>query len=492
MMRTLRARLATIAAIVFGLLLAGLSLVSYQVLARRLDADVTERLTELTDGLHGYLRFGPDAASVAFDAADNDQAVFVHEATRYYQVYDVATGRLVAASSGIAPLGLQLTLGEIQAFRARPEPFDIATEYGRLRLSNSVRTLPDGRTYLLQVGISLEPMDATLKRYRDLLWWRVPIAVLLGALAAWWLSGFALRPLSRLAASARQIDVNALDRRLPVRGVGDELDRVAVAFNETLERLEHAVVEMRQFSSALAHELRTPLAALRGEIELALRGPGAESGPSRGVRQPDRGDRSSDALDRPDPDAGAGRSGPDSIDGRAGRSGPTRGVDRGPARTARRGAFNRTLAASERTRSWWTAIPAGFSDCCSICSTTPSSTRPQAAASPSRVSRDGHRARIDVQDTGAGLSPADLPRVFERFFRADPARSSSIARRGSRAQPGAVDRRAASRTGDGSEPTRAGSTFTVTLPMAGLTAAARRDGPPSFVVKACRFWQLPF
>ena len=89
---TLRARLAAISTIVFGLLLAALSVVSYQVLARRLDADVTERLTELTDGLHGYLRFDDDTASVEFDASDNDQAAFVHEATRYYQVYDAATG----------------------------------------------------------------------------------------------------------------------------------------------------------------------------------------------------------------------------------------------------------------------------------------------------------------------------------------------------------------------------------------------------------------
>ena len=176
---TLRARLATITAIVFGLLIAGLSLASYQVLARRLDADVTERLTQLTDGLHGYLRFSGDTASVAFDATDNDQTVFVHEATRYYQVYDVATGHLVAASNGITSLGLQLTVGEVQAFRARPQPFDIETEYGRLRISNSVKTLPDGRTYLLQVGVSLSPMDATLTRYRDLLWWRVPLALLL-------------------------------------------------------------------------------------------------------------------------------------------------------------------------------------------------------------------------------------------------------------------------------------------------------------------------
>ena len=45
------------------------------------------------------------------------------------------------------------------------------------------------------------------------------------------------------------------------------------AFNETLDRLEAAIMEMRQFSGAVAHELRTPLAALRGEIELALRRP---------------------------------------------------------------------------------------------------------------------------------------------------------------------------------------------------------------------------
>ena len=65
-----------------------------------------------------------------------------------------------------------------------------------------------------------------------------------------------------------------------MRGAGDELDDVAIAFNETLARLEHAVGEMRQFSTALAHELRTPLAALRGEIELALQRPARTTRPS--------------------------------------------------------------------------------------------------------------------------------------------------------------------------------------------------------------------
>ena len=118
-------------------------------------------------------------------------------------------------------------------------------------------------------------MDAALARYRDLAVWRVPIALLVAIAASWWLSGLALLPLKRVAVAASEIDVKTLDRRLPERGVGDELDQVVGAFNGTLGRLEHAVDEMRQFSAALAHELRTPLAALRGEIELSLLAPGA-------------------------------------------------------------------------------------------------------------------------------------------------------------------------------------------------------------------------
>lgn len=425
MMRTLRARLATISAIVFGLLLAGLSLTSYQVLARRLDADATERLMELTDGLHGYLRFGADAASIVYDAGDNDQAVFVHEATRYYQVYDVATGRLAAASGTIAPLGLQLTLGEIQAFRARPDPFDITTEYGRLRLSNSVRTLRDGRTYLLQVGISLAPMDAALKRYRGLLWWRVPVAVVLGAFAAWWLSGFALRPLSRLAASARQVDVNALDRRLPVRGAGDELDGVAVAFNETLDRLEHAVVEMRQFSSALAHELRTPLAALRGEIELALREPGIS--PARQdaygsqIEEIDHLTRLIDQiLTLARAEAGQIRLTVAPVDlGQLAASLVDQLQPLAEARSIDLSCEPVDAVIVQGDPAWLKRLLLNLLD--NALKYTPAGGRVSV-----RVSRPGDRARIDVQDTGAGLSPADLPRVFERFFRADPARSSSL------------------------------------------------------------------
>jgi two-component system OmpR family sensor kinase len=464
MILTLRARLAAISTIVFGLLLAALSIVSYEVLSRRLDADVTERLTELTEGLHGYLRFDNDTTSVAYDASDNDQAAFVHEATRYYQVYDAETGRLLTESNGLAPLALRLTPGEVQAFRAEPKPFDIETEYGRLRLSNSVRTMADRRTYLLQVGVSLAPMDAALARYRDLLLWRVTVALLVAVAASWWLSGFALLPLSRVAVAAREINVQTLERRLPVRGVGDELDRVVDAFNGTLGRLEHAVGEMRQFSAAMAHELRTPLAALRGEIELAWRA--SRASPA----QRDRLASQMEEIDR-----------------------LTRLID-----------HILTLARAESGQIRLTNAPVNLTD---LAASLVEQLEPIAAArsialrwEPSdavvvdgdagwlqrlllnlvdnalkftkengrvvvHVTREGDTARIDVQDTGVGLSPADAQQVFDRFFRADLSRSSSTEGAGlglSLVQWIAAQHRGTvtvqSRLGEG-------STFTATLPI---------------------------
>jgi signal transduction histidine kinase len=262
-----------IATVVSGLLLAVLSAVSYGVLARLLDADVSTRLTELTEGLHGYLRFEGGQPRVVFNAEDGDQAAFVEEATRYYQVYDAGTGELLFQSDSLVQLGLTLTREEVEAFRREPRSFDITTAYGRLRMSNSVIGAT-GRIYLLQVGVRLSTTDAALGRYRDLLLWLALPSLLVAVLAGWWLSGFALTPLSRLAMAAREIDVGTLERRLPTRPVDDELEDVTRAFNDTLSRLEQSVGEMRQFSAALAHELRTPLAALRGEIELVLRTPG--------------------------------------------------------------------------------------------------------------------------------------------------------------------------------------------------------------------------
>ena len=211
----LRARLAASSALVSGLLLSVLSVVSYGVLGRWLDADVSMRLTELTDGLHGYLRFETEVPKVEYNVADGDQAAFVQEATRYLQIYDAGSGRLLLQSSGFAPLGLLMTPEQVRVHRAQLLPFDVSTQYGRVRISNSAIRDRRGREYLVQVGVSLTTMDGALNRYRDLLLWLLPAALAVAGLASWWLSGFALRPLTVFAGAAREIDVRTLERRVP-------------------------------------------------------------------------------------------------------------------------------------------------------------------------------------------------------------------------------------------------------------------------------------
>jgi heavy metal sensor kinase len=419
----LRVRLAAASMLVSGLLLGAVSIVSYSVLSRGLDADANTRLTELTEGLHGYLRFDGETPSIDLNPSDSDQVAFVQEATRYYQLYDAATGQMVFQSPGLAPLGLQLTPEEVQAYRLRQRPFDISTEYGRLRVSNSVIPGEPGHQYLLQVGVSLRAIDAALGRYRDLLLWLALPSLVVAALASWWLSGIALAPLSRLATAAREIDVATLQRRLPTRGARDELDDVARSFNETLQRLEHSVGEMRQFSAALAHELRTPLAALRGEIELSLRRSDrdaderttlasqieeldrlarlidqiltlarAESGQIHLTFKPvDVGELAASLVDQLEPVAQAR-----TIDLRCERNGTV--MVNGDAGWLQRLLLNLLDNAIKFTREGGHVVL--------------------------RVSREAGRARIDVRDTGIGMPPDVTPHVFERFFQADPARSS--------------------------------------------------------------------
>jgi len=466
---TLRARLALTSTAVVAVLLGGLGYVSYRVLARRLDADATVRLDELTRGLHGYLRFDAGAPSVRFDPNDSDQAAFVHEATRYYQVYDAISGTLLVESDGLAPLGVLLTAAEVRAARDDPSRIDLQTDYGRMRISSSVIPGASGRAYLLQVGVLLVQTDSALSRYRGLLLGGAVPALVLAALASWWLSGFALAPLGRMAAAARVIDVKALDQRLPTRGVRDELDTLAEAFNETLAHLEHTVGEMRQFSAALAHELRTPMAALRGEIDLALRGTGideaqrtafasqieeidrlkrlidqiltlarAEAGEIPLTLSPtDIGDLAASLVDQLEPVAEA------------------RGIT---LHCERPGA-----AVVSGDPAWLRRLLLNLID--NALKFTGEGGRVLV-----RVAQEADEVSIQVHDTGIGMPPEVARRAFERFFRADPARSSATEGAGlglSLAQwiadrhHGAIT--VASKPGEG-------STFTVTLPGAGKQA----------------------
>jgi len=98
----------------------------------------------------------------------------------------------------------------------------------------------------------------------------VPVALLLAALGAWLISGQVLRPVRRLAASIDAITAQGLENRVSLIGEPEEIERLVQAFNAMLERLDRSFRQASRFSGDAAHELKTPLAILQGEIERGL------------------------------------------------------------------------------------------------------------------------------------------------------------------------------------------------------------------------------
>src|SRR5262245_26441395 len=267
---TLRTKLTLFYSITVSVLLTGFALIYYNVLAVGLDGELKQDILDRTSGLRGYLRFEEGQPFFEYDLNDPDEVAFINRATRYYQLYEIGTGRLLSESDEIQNAGVRFSQSDVAHYvDVSPSFVDIHTDQGKIRLHSEI--VSGGRgSYLLFVGASMQPIEDTLNSFLEHLAWLIPTGVLLAGIASWFMAGKALEPVAELGRAAGEIAVSSLDRRLPLRGTNDELDQLAVQFNGTLERLEKAVGEMKQFTASISHELRTPLAILRGEAEVAL------------------------------------------------------------------------------------------------------------------------------------------------------------------------------------------------------------------------------
>ena len=149
-------------------------------------------------------------------------------------------------------------------------PENAKTAIAPLRMQQRQFTL-NGATFDLDVGAPTTNARYVLKQLRILLLSLIPVVIAIACLGGVWLSRRALKPVQDVTAAALMISIENLSDRVPVPATGDEIARLAEVLNSMLARLESAVKTLSQFVANASHELRTPLAVIRTTAELALR-----------------------------------------------------------------------------------------------------------------------------------------------------------------------------------------------------------------------------
>ncbi len=334
----------------------------------------------------------------------------------------------------------------------------------------------DGTQFLIEVAAPYNQIESVLRGLLLTFALGLPLIVALAIGGGYLLMRRALHPVDEIRQKAAQITSRNLSERLPVVHTGDELERLATDLNRMIARLEESFLQINRFSADASHELRTPLTVLQGELEaIAQKGQGLPD---------DVRDTIGSALEETQRlskivasllaisrlEAGEARVQPVRLDF---------------AELARTTTDQMKLLAEEKRISLTSdgsepveiqADPSRLKQVVVNLLDNAIKYTPEGGNVSISVMRQDDHAVLEVADSGLGISADDLPHVFERFYRADKARSRqmggtglglSIVRSICLAHGGQI----AVNSTEGR-----GSLFRVELPLATINRSQSRDG----------------
>jgi len=482
--RSIRGRLTFAYAIVLGvtlLIFAAVLLIASRDAAERALRARVENIAELASGLLQQSRAAGLPIMVAPDSMSEELSALTRRLLAGLPGYLLVTdsSRVLYASAAVERLTtkdqLTLTRAVIRELSPRHPGGIVALDSARIFVLANFET-PTARMPIFRIvaGETAETLDITrLDTFAPIVI-ALPVLFLFSVLLAWGMAGTSLQPIDRLIGDLEAIqDGRSLHRRLPVETDENELDRLAGTINAMIARLEGSFAALRRFTADASHELKTPLTVLRADIERAMQSPrvgfdqlpALEEALAETTRMADLVE-SLLTLARAD----------------EGRFDIHRElVDLGPLvedvhETAA------MLGEASGARVELTALapvtvlgdPIRLRQLFLNLVTNALKYTPAGGVVGIRLERRGDRALFAVQDTGQGIAAADLPFIFDRFWRADRARSRGGERGGfglglaiaqwiAHAHGGNIG--VASRLGRG-------STFTVTLPVAAVPPEA--------------------
>ena len=189
---------------------------------------------------------------------------------------DIPAGPSTSRSEGA--LTRMLASSDFQRFTELAERQEssletIRGEHARFR-AYSRQFKANGENYALIILHSLHAQNEVLETVRLTFTWMIAVGLLLAGTGGYFLARKSLAPVVEMGAHAKRIGATNLHERLPVLNANDELGQLATTFNDLLNRLDQSFERQRRFIADASHELRTPLAILRGEAEVAMSQPG--------------------------------------------------------------------------------------------------------------------------------------------------------------------------------------------------------------------------
>ena len=347
------------------------------------------------------------------------------------------------------------------------------------RLVQSRETAEGFSPLIIRVGSSTEFLYRDMYRIDRLVAMVAGIVLLIAPPIGYWLAGRATRPLGNIIRTASGLRPNHMDDRLPIRNTGDELDQLADTINHMLDRIAEYLQKRREFLSNSTHELRSPLAAIRSTVEVALGSP-----------------RTNEEYEELLLDVIEECGTLESLVNQVLLLAETEnlalcstGEPVDVSSVVERATDMFHAAAESQGLSLETQIQSGLlvighrphlrQVLNNLIDNALKFTPPPGTVEV-HLRAETDRAVLTVRDTGIGIPPEDLPRIFERFFRGDRSHSRDAATRGTGLGLsiclGVIEAHGGTMTVD-SEPGK-GTTFTVSLPLAHRTPPAVTEVQP--------------
>lgn len=312
-----------------------------------------------------------------------------------------------------------------------------------------------GPGVILQVGQSMENYTRIIGAFRGVFFVTMALLVGLATGVGWFMARRSVSGVAAITRTAQSISGGTLEKRVPVKERGDEIDQLAMTFNQMLDRIQSLVAEIRQMGDDIAHDLKGPLTRIRGMAEIALTtGRSRVEFESMAASAIEECDRLLETINTmlmiSKTEAGVEKPTRDRID----LANLVREACELFCTTAEDSGLNLSCNIPERceiagdTRMIQRLLS-------NLLDNAIKYTPPGGSVDVALSQTEAKGATLTVKDTGIGISAADLPRIFERFYRGDRSRSEtgtglglSLARAIARAHGGEIT--VESRLGEGS------------------------------------------